>query len=156
MKRSKSLALVAAYAAFNATAVFAHDDDAPIVRGSVKITVYDGVTDDLLSAGLNLAGLETNPAVPPVPAPGFVDPLNPTPAELRRRAIYNNYRGIVDTFPAGGMGLLWGPGSPGAPTFAAPVTPGLIPGVEYKAYLRTDWHGHVNNAWPRADPAPLQ
>ena len=153
MKRFSSLALAAALTAFNATAVFADDDDddddAPIVRGSVRVTVYDGVADDLLSAGLNLAGLETNPAVP---APGFVDPLNPKPAELRRRAIYNNYRGIVDTASAGGMGLLWGPGSAGAPTFDPPVKPGLIPGVEYKAYLRTpERHGHVNNV-----PAAVQ
>jgi hypothetical protein len=58
----------------------------------------------------------------------------------------------VDTFAAGGMGLLWGPRSSGAPAFPAPVTPGLIPGVEYKAYLRTpEWHGHVNNV-----PAAVQ
>jgi hydroxybutyrate-dimer hydrolase len=140
MKRLNSLALVAALAAFNATAVFAHDDGAPVVHGSVKVTVYDGVTDDLLSAGLNQAGLAS--ATPP----GFADPLNPTPAELRRRAIHSNYRGIVDPIPAGGMGLLWGPASPGAPVFAAPVVPGLIPGVEYKAYLRTPGRqGHVNN-----------
>ena len=147
MKRFKQLALAAACAVFGATAVFAHDhDDAPIVRGSVKVTAYDGVSDDLLSAGLNLTGLVS--AV----APGFVDPLKPTPAELRRRAIYMNYRGIVDPVPAGGMGLLWGPGSPGAPVFPAPVVPGLIPGVEYKAYLHVpDWHGHVNNV-----PAAVQ
>jgi hydroxybutyrate-dimer hydrolase len=115
-------------------------DDAPIQRGSLKIVTYDGVTDDLLSAGLNLAGLVS--AVPP----GFVDANNPTAVELRRRALYNNYRAIVDPVPAGGMGLLWGPGSAGAPVFAAPVVPGLIPGVEYKAYLRApERHPHVNN-----------
>jgi hydroxybutyrate-dimer hydrolase len=146
MKRFGSLTLVAAFAAFNTTAVIADDHGAPIVRSSVSVTVYDGVTDDLLSAGLNLTGLVS--AV----APGFLDPLNPTPAELRRRAIHGNYRGIVDTVAAGGMGLLWGPGSPGAPTFPAPVQPGLIPGVEYKAYLQSpDWHRHVNNV-----PAAVQ
>ena len=146
MKRFGSLTLVAAFAAFNTTAVIADDHGAPIVRSSVSVTVYDGVTDDLLSAGLNLTGLVS--AV----APGFLDPLNPTPAELRRRAIHGNYRGIVDTVAAGGMGLLWGPGSSGAPTFPAPVQPGLIPGVEYKAYLHSpDWHGHVNNV-----PAAVQ
>jgi hydroxybutyrate-dimer hydrolase len=148
MKRS--LALVVALAAFNATPVLAHDDghhdDAPIVRGSVSVIEYDGVTDDLLSAGLGLTGLVS--AVPPT----FTDPLNPTPAELRRRAIYGNYRGIVDPVRAGGMGLLWGPESQGAPSFPAPVLPGLIPGVEYKAYLQTpDRHGHVNNV-----PAAVQ
>jgi hydroxybutyrate-dimer hydrolase len=115
-------------------------DDAPIQRGSLKIITYDGVTDDLLSAGLNFAGLVN--AVPP----GFVDANNPTVSELRRRAIYNNYRAIVDPVPAGGMGLLWGPGSAGSPVFPAPVVAGLIPGVEYKAYLRApDRHPHVNN-----------
>jgi hydroxybutyrate-dimer hydrolase len=117
----------------------------PIVPGSVKVTSYDGVTDDLLSAGLNQAGLAS--AVPP----GFADPLHPTPAELRRRAIYNNYRGIVDTVPGGGMGLLWGPQSPGTPVFAG-ATFGLIPGVEYKAYLRMpDRNRHINNV-----PAAVQ
>lgn len=111
----------------------------PVVQGSIKVTAYDGISDDLLSAGLNLAGLVS--AVPP----GFVDPLNPTPAELRRRAIYNNYRGIVDPVPGGGMGLLWGPQSAGTPGFSG-VPFGLIPGVEYKAYLRGDSrHGHVDN-----------
>ena len=117
-------------------------DDAPIVRSSLKITVHEpsaGVNDDLLSAGLNLTGLVS--AVPP----GFVDPLNPTALELRRRAIHGNYRGIVDPVPAGGMGVLWGPGSPGTPSFTD-VPFGLIPGVEYKAYLRLpNHHPHVNN-----------
>jgi hydroxybutyrate-dimer hydrolase len=126
-----------------ATPAFA-DGAPPIVHGSVQVTVYDGVTDDLLSAGLNQAGLMGA-------APGFADPLNPTPAELRTRAIYNNYRAIVDPVDGGGIGLLWGPKSPGAPTFPG-VAFGLIPGVEYKAYLQVrQGHGHVNNV-----PAAVQ
>src|SRR4051812_8433724 len=129
MKRKSSYAITAAFfVGLSSTQVLA--DDTPIERGSLKIVTYDGVTDDLLSAGLNLAGLVS--AV----APTFADPNNPTAVELRRRAIYNNYRAIVDPVPAGGMGLLWGPGSAGTPVFPAPVLPGLIPGVEYKAYLR--------------------
>jgi hydroxybutyrate-dimer hydrolase len=125
-------------------ATLVHADDGSIVRESVKVTEYDGVTDDLLSAGLNQAGLIGA-------APGFADPNNPTPAELRKRAIYNNYRGIVDPIPGGGIGLLWGPQSPAAPVIPG-ATPGLIPGVEYKAYLRVqDGHGHVNNV-----PAAVQ
>jgi hydroxybutyrate-dimer hydrolase len=121
-------------------------DETPIVRSSLKVTVYDGVTDDLLSAGLNQAGLIS--AAPP----GFVDPNAPTPAELRRRAFHGNYRGIVDPVPGGGMGLLWGPGSPASPAFPAPVVPGLIPGTEYKAYLRLPEHNpHINNV-----PAAVQ
>src|SRR5688572_7392209 len=139
--KGHSLALAAAFAA---SCVFAAEAP-PVVPGSVKVTTYDGITDDLLSAGLNLAGLVS--AVPP----GFVDPNNPTPAELRRRAIHGNYRGIVDPVPAGGMGVLWGPQSAGTPSFAG-VPFGLIPGVEYKAYLRvSDRQGHVNNV-----PAAVQ
>jgi hydroxybutyrate-dimer hydrolase len=44
----------------------------------------------------------------------------------------------------GGMGLLWGPKSPGTPSFDG-VPFGLIPGVEYKAYLRDRHSPHVNN-----------
>ena len=143
MKPIGSLVSAAGLAALLGVAPsFAQDG---VVAGSVRVTVYDGVTDDLLSAGLNSAGLMGG-------APGFEDPANPTPAELRRRAIYNNYRGIVDVVPGGGMGLLWGPGSPGAPTFEAPVVPGLIPGVEYKAYLTLPVGSvHVNNV-----PAAVQ
>lgn len=44
--------------AFACSATLAFADGSPsIVHGSVRITTYDGVTDDLLSAGLNLAGL---------------------------------------------------------------------------------------------------
>ena len=140
-------------AAVFATCAFA--DVPPTATEPVKVT-YDGITDDLLSAGLNLSGLG-NPS-----APTLSDP--PSAAELRRRAIWSNYRGIVDScvppeppllptcLSGGGMGLLWGPGSAAAPTFPAPVVPGLIPGVEYKAYLRvSDRQGHINNV-----PAAVQ
>jgi len=133
----KSLAAAALAAAFSATPAFADDHSAPIVRSSLKITVHEGASDDLLSAGLNLTGL-MNPTAPAVSDP-------PTAAELRRRAIHGNYRGIVDPVAAGGMGVLWGPGSPGTPSFPG-VPFGLIPGVEYKAYLRLpEHHLHVNN-----------
>src|SRR4026207_1246993 len=139
MNRILLRAIVAAlFVGFSNAQVLA--DDVPVQRDSVKVPVSAGIADDLLSAGLNLAGLVS--AVPPA----FADPNNPTAAELRRRAIYNQYRAIVDPVPAGGMGLLWGPGSACSPVFAAPVVPGLIPGVEYKAYLRApDRHPHVNN-----------
>lgn len=116
-------------------------DGAPIVPGSLRIATHEGVSDDLLSAGLNFDGFVS--AAPP----GFADPANPTPAELRRRAIHGNYRGIVDPVPAGGMGVFWGPQSPGTPDFTAQGVPfGLVPGVEYRAYLRDfDHKGHVNN-----------
>lgn len=104
----------------------------PIIRNSIQITAYDGVTDDLLSGGLNQDGLEGAP--PAVSSP-------PTAAELRRLAIYGNYRGVVDPVPGGGIGVFWGPLSQGHPVFPAPVVEGLIPGVEYKALARTNMIG---------------
>lgn len=73
--------------------------------------------DDLLTAGLEAAGLRS--AV----APAFADPARPTAAELRRRAIWNNWRGIADLAPGGGYGEVYGT-----------LTP--VPGREYHA-LRT-------------------
>ena len=72
------------------------------VTNVVGPTTYDGASDDLLTAGLGKTGIGGA-------APGFVDPLNPTSTELRRRAIYTNYRGILDPTVAGGYGTLYGP-----------------------------------------------
>src|SRR5688572_18888951 len=65
--------------------------------------------DDLLSAGLGLDGLRA--ATPPA----FADPAAPTAAELRRRALWSNWRGIADLAPGGGYGTLYGqvPAVPG-------------------------------------------
>jgi hydroxybutyrate-dimer hydrolase len=110
---------------------------AGVVPGSLEVTRYDGIADDLLSGGLNADGLQS--ASPP----GFADPLNPTPAEVRRRAIYTNFRAITDMTTAGGYGLFWGPRL--APAFKG-ATPGLIPGVEYKALIKVKPSpGSVNN-----------
>jgi hydroxybutyrate-dimer hydrolase len=74
----------------------------PFVRGPITETVYNGITDDVLTAGLGKTGLMGA-------APAFVDPASPTPAELRRNAIYTNYRALVDYTALGGMGVLYGP-----------------------------------------------
>lgn len=81
--------------------------------------VFDGETDDLLSAGLGPEGLRG-------PPPGFADELAPTALELRRRAIWTNYRGLTDQTEAGGFGRLSGP-RPGE----------RIAGIEYLAAIRT-------------------
>jgi hydroxybutyrate-dimer hydrolase len=115
-----------------------------IVRGSVDKTYYDGIrdadgnADDLLSAGLNSDGLQSTTP------PGFADPLDPTPAELRRLAIYTNFRAITDMTDAGGFDLFWGPAL--APDFGGTVEKGLVPGYEYKALMKkpAGW-GNVNN-----------
>jgi len=58
--------------------------------------------DDLLTAGLGLAGLR---AMLP---PAFADAEHPTPAELRRRALWANWRGIADLAAGGGYAELYG------------------------------------------------
>lgn len=73
--------------------------------------------DDLLTAGLGLDGLR---AMAP---PAFADAAHPTAAELRRRALWSNWRGIADLAPGGGYGELYG-------SLAA------VPGREYSAFAR--------------------
>jgi len=73
--------------------------------------------DDLLTAGLGLGGLR---AVAP---PAFADARHPTAAELRRRAIWSNWRGIADLAPGGGYGSLYG-------------TTQAVPGREFSALAR--------------------
>ncbi|HVF34692.1 MAG TPA: 3-hydroxybutyrate oligomer hydrolase family protein, partial [Candidatus Saccharimonadia bacterium] len=71
-------------------------------------------SDDLLTAGLRLDGLRA-PAAPTV-----ADAAAPTPAELRRRAFYANWRGIAHLSD---------------PAFA-PLP--AVPGREYSAFARID------------------
>ncbi len=73
-----------------------------VLRGPILETVYDGVSNDLLTAGLGKTGLMSA-------APAYVNPLAPTANELRRNAIYTNYRALVDPTALGGMGVLYGP-----------------------------------------------
>ena len=83
--------------------------------GEVRVTEHRD-RDDLLSAGLGLAGL-AGPASP------FADPQDPDPAELRRRAIQGSWKGIADLGPLGGYGRVYG----GVPH---------VPGREYQAFAR--------------------
>ena len=98
------------------------------IIGDIVETTYDGVGDDLLTGGLGKTGLQS--ATPPP----FADPLAPTPAELRTRAIYNNYRALVDVSPTGGYGTLYGPNIDltGNPTLGE----GKIAGTEFLALAR--------------------
>lgn len=73
--------------------------------------------DDLLSAGLGLAGLRS------MAPPAFADATAPTPDEVRRRALWGSWRGIADLVPGGGYGELFG-------------TLESVPGREYSAYAR--------------------
>lgn len=89
-------------------------DSAPMFS-SERQTEHRGEHDDLLTAGLGLDGLR---AMLP---PAFADAAHPTPAELRRRALWANWRGIADLAPGGGYGELYG-------------STAAVPGREYSAF----------------------
>lgn len=93
-------------------------------------THYDAVTNDLLTAGLGQTGLGSATPL------GFVDPLHPTAEELRRLAIYTNYRALVDPTPGGGFGTLYGPNVTADGTVT--TSEGLIAGDEYIAFEKAD------------------
>lgn len=94
------------------------------LSGAVASKTYDGNSDDLLTAGLGASGLASATA-PTVSAA-------PTAAELRRLAIHQNYRALVDTTANGGFGTLYGPtvANPGT----TPTSTGKIAGKEFIAY----------------------
>jgi hydroxybutyrate-dimer hydrolase len=98
----------------------------PSYLGTVRTTTYDGASDDLLTGGLGRTGLGLSAA--PVP----LDPLLPTAAELRKIAIYSNYRAVLDPSADGGYGRLYGPNidANGQDTLGE----GKIAGTEYIAY----------------------
>ena len=93
------------------------------VAGEIIKTRYDGVGDDLATAGLGKTGLAGS--APLLSA-------DPTDAELRRLAIFNNYRALVPTDVGNGYGVFFGPNldAAGQPTRGE----GLVPGDEYLAY----------------------
>lgn len=114
----------------------AQDDDPAFIQGQVFRTRYDGVSNDLLTAGLGKSGLQAGAA-----APGFADPLNPTAEELRRRAIFVNYQALIDVTPAGGYGTFYGPNVAADGTVTAGE--GRIAGEEVLAYAQQPDGSHV-------------
>ena len=82
---------------------------------------------DLLTGGIGKDGLEAGTA------PAYADPANPTALELRRNALYSNYRAILDPTANGGYGRMYGPNVAADGTVTAGK--GLIPGREYIASL---------------------
>lgn len=105
------------------------------VAGSVVQISYDGSSDDLLTGGLGKAGLLATAA------PTFANPLAPTAAELRRNAIFTNYRALIDYSATGGMGRLYGPNID--VTGADTLGEGKISGTEYIA-VADDGTGRQN------------
>jgi hydroxybutyrate-dimer hydrolase len=80
-----------------------------------EIPIAYVINDDLLTAGLGEAGLRS-----PAP-PTFANAEQPTPQELRRRAVWTNWRGIADLAPGGGYGSVYGALAP-------------VPGREFHAF----------------------
>jgi hydroxybutyrate-dimer hydrolase len=107
----------------------------PSYLGTVTVTNYDGQSDDLLTAGLGKTGLA---AVTP---PAYADPLNPTAKELRRNAIFANYRAVLDIAANSGYGTLYGPNVNAAGV--ATAGEGKVAGAEYMAYA-DDGSGRMN------------
>ncbi len=97
----------------------------PSYVGTVTTTAYDGKADDLLTAGLGWDGLMG--AAPAVSTPA-------TAAELRRLAIYTNYRALVDMTANGGYSRLYGPNVSLTGTVTTTAGAGKIAGKEYIAY----------------------
>lgn len=113
----------------------AHASQPPsFIKGGIRSQHYDGNSDDLLTAGLGKTGL----AGPP---PAYADPARPTAAELRRAAIWTNYRAVLDIDARGGYGTLYGPNV----TVEGTVTTaeGKIAGTETIAYA-DDGSGRQN------------
>ncbi|QCP14826.1 D-(-)-3-hydroxybutyrate oligomer hydrolase [Pseudoduganella umbonata] len=109
------------------------DDDEPEVLnqkpswlGTISTASYDGTSDDLLTAGLGTSGLAA--AAPPA----YNDPANPTARELRRNAIFANYRAVLDIAANSGYGTLYGPNVNAAGV--ATNGSGMVAGTEYLAY----------------------
>lgn len=88
----------------------------------VSATQYEDNTDDLLTGGLGQNGLQGTSG------PSLSSP--PTPAQLRRLAIWTNYRATVDTSSAGGYGTLYGPDVRNNGTLDTSAA-GRVSGVEY-------------------------
>ena len=129
-KTRKPLPITLALAAAALLGACVFDDAAvevsvkPDFVGSVASQRYDGSSDDLLTAGLGKTGL--GGAVAPATS------TTPTAAELRKLAIYNNYRALLDMTTNGGYGVFYGPNVDASGV--AGSGEGKIPGSEYIAY----------------------
>lgn len=130
-----SLAVLAGCGSDDGGSLLAANVKPDFIKGSIGKTTYDGTSNDLLTAGLGKSGLQA--AAPPV----FADPANPTADELRTRAIYNNYRALIDATPNGGYGVLYGPNVNAAGV--AGTGEGRIAGEEHIAYA-DDGTGKLN------------
>lgn len=136
----RTIGLALAGCALAACGAHHHQDDveelnlAPAFLGAITATRYDGLSDDLLTAGLGASGLAG-------PTPAYADPARPTASELRRNAIYANYRAVLDIAANSGYGTLYGPNVDAAGSVTSGQ--GLVAGTEYLAYA-DDGSGQQN------------
>ena len=123
MNKTPSLRLTAALlacllpAACSTTANRSVSKEAAMIEPQ-RETAHRG-SDDLLTAGLGLDGLRV------MTPPAFADVANPTAEELRRRAFWNNWRGIADLSLTGGYGQAYG-------------SVANVPGREFTAFATVD------------------
>jgi hydroxybutyrate-dimer hydrolase len=96
----------------------------PRFLGAVTSNCYRTSDHDLLTAGLGKSGLEG--------AAPAINPTTPTALELRKRAIYTNYRAVLDPTPGGGYGTLYGPNVDKDGNVTS--SPGYIYGCEHLAF----------------------
>ncbi|MFA6011063.1 MAG: 3-hydroxybutyrate oligomer hydrolase family protein [Desulfobacteraceae bacterium] len=90
-----------------------------VVDGTAEIEEFDGITDDLLTGGRGFKGfLEKKP-------PAFNQPETPTTKDIRTRAIWYNYRALMD-LESPCYGRYYGPG-------AGSGSPDMIAGREIMA-----------------------
>lgn len=135
----KAMIIAVAAATLSLAACGGHRTEAlnakPAYLGTVSSITYDGASDDLLTAGLGRTGLGA------AAAPAAADPLQPSVAELRKIAIFNNYRAVLDISVNGGYGSLYGPNIDIAGNDT--LGEGKIAGTEFIAYS-DDGSGHQN------------
>jgi hydroxybutyrate-dimer hydrolase len=117
------LSLAAALAGCNSSHAPSVNEPPEFAVGTTSIH-YDGLNDDLLTGGIGKGGLGST--FPPV-----ID-SPPTPAQVRRLAIYTNYRALVDTSLDGGYGTFYGPNV--SPAGEATADAGMVAGTEFTAY----------------------
>ncbi|MYN38023.1 D-(-)-3-hydroxybutyrate oligomer hydrolase [Duganella sp. FT109W] len=138
--QSKTIVLALASIAVTACGSHHHHDERedlntkPSYLGAISSISYDGVSDDLLTAGLGKTGLAGA-------TPAYADPNNPTAPELRRNAIYANYRAVLDIAANSGYGTLYGPNVDAKGVVGSGE--GKVAGVEYIAYA-DDGSGNQN------------
>ena len=100
------------------------DDTTTQPTYTYSVKMYDGSSDDLITAGLGQQGLTSTPT--------FTDSINPSATELRRAAIAHAYQTYQDTRSQMGFGSLYGPSAP--TRFVVPSADGKVAGKEYLAY----------------------